>query len=74
MSEIQEARGGDGWSTWVVDRERSGGYFVAVTSSAETNSDGSPKVLHVSDVIRDGRRAIDQAISVSSAYAHRMAS
>ena len=74
MSEIRDASGGDGWSTWSINREPDGNYFIVVTSHAERNTDGSNKVVYVSDDIRNGRAALEKAISVASNYAQRMAS
>lgn len=74
MSEIITASGGDGWSQWFVRRERDGAYEVEVGSSAEKTPNGMPKIIHSSRDIRDGRKAIDKALSVSSLYANRMAS
>lgn len=72
MSEINGATGGDGWSQWFIRRERDGSYAIEVSSSAEFNADRTPKVIHSSRDIRDGRRAIDKALSVANEYAHRM--
>ena len=74
MSELTTATGGDGWSQWWTKRLRSGAYEIEVASSAEKAADGTPKVLHHSENIRDGREAVNKAISVSAEYAHRMAS
>jgi len=74
MSEITTATGGDGWSQWWTKRLRSGAYEIEVSSNAEKASDGTPKIIHHSEDIRDGRAAVDRALSVSSKYAHRMAS
>lgn len=74
MSEITKANGGDGWSEWAVARLRSGAYEVTVYSNAEKTADGTAKVIHHSEDERDGRRAIDRALSESAAYAHRMTS
>lgn len=72
MSEINKASGGDGWSEWWINRLRSGPYEVVVVSHAERNADGTAKEIHRSENIRDGRRALDEAISKSSEYAYRM--
>lgn len=72
MSEIVTASGGDGWSQWFVRRERRGFYEVEVSSNAEKDAKGMPRVIHSSRDISDGRQAIDKALSVSSAYAYRM--
>ena len=78
MSFITRASGGDGWSTWEVERKGSA-CRITVYSKAETVRQPNPagwghRVLHDETVTDEiGRRAIDRALSLSSAYADRMA-
>lgn len=72
MSAISAANGGDGWSAWHVKRQMNGTYRVRVVSNSQFDAAGAPKVIHESQDIRDGRKAVDKAISESSAYAYRM--
>lgn len=79
MSAVQRASGGDGWTSWTVERQGGNDYRVAVYSKYESTRQDNPsgwgaKVL-LDEVVSDdrGRRAIDRAISWSSEYADRMA-
>lgn len=71
MSEAKHATGGDGWSTWTVNRTPTGGHEVLVISRVETR-DGAPKVILHRETFGDIHDAISQANSASSAYAYRM--
>lgn len=79
MSAITRASGGDGWTSWTVERDHGDKFRVVVYSNAETvrqpNPAGWGKRVLLDEIVLDdiGRRALDRAISFSSTYADRMA-